>query len=157
MTRKLLLENKTCSRCAGSGNYSYCQSYGTRCFKCHGDGVVLTKRGRAANMWLAAKKRKPLGEVAVGEWVLSEGVAGFISSLWIKIDTVEGAGAELKVSGLSKKGERHGFVGASMIVQMWLGKVRNAELAKEALAYQATLTQTGTVRKIKAKAVKEAA
>lgn len=156
MTRKLLLENKTCGRCGGSGKYSYCQSYGSTCFKCHGDGVVLTKRGFAANRWLAAQKKKPLGEVAVGEWVLAEGVPGFIASMWVKIDTVEGAGEELKVSGLSKKGERHGFHGAAMIVRMYLGKVRNAELAKEALAYQATLTQAGTVRKVKEKQ-KEAA
>jgi hypothetical protein len=151
MTRKLLLENKTCSRCGGSGQFSWCQSHGSTCFGCHGDGVVLTKRGKAAQVWLNAKKRKSSDEVVVGEWVLSEGIPGFSASVWIKIDTVEGEGAERKISGLSKKGERHWF-GAGMVVQMFLGKVRNAELAKEALAFQETLTLAGTVRKKKAKA-----
>jgi hypothetical protein len=31
----------TCSRCHGSGNYSYCQRYGTTCFKCGGSGKTL--------------------------------------------------------------------------------------------------------------------
>ena len=153
MPRKLLFENKTCSRCGGSGNYSYCSMYGSTCFKCHGDGVVLTKKGRAAQIWLNAKKRKLLGEVAVGEWVLSEGVPGFSASVWVKIDTVEGEGAERKISGLSKKGERHGFQGATMELRMFLGKARNAELAAEAKAFEATLTKSGTVMKRKAKAV----
>jgi hypothetical protein len=153
MTRKLLLESKTCGRCGGSGKFSWCQSHGDMCFGCHGDGVVLTKRGKAAQMWLNAKKRKPLGEVAVGEWVLSEGIPGFSASVWVKIDTVEGEGEALKVSGLSKKGERHGFGNAAMVMRMFLGKARNAELAKEALEFQATLTQAGTVRKVKAKKV----
>jgi hypothetical protein len=155
MARKLLLESKTCGRCGGSGKFSWCQMHGDMCFGCNGDGVVLTKRGRAAQVWLNAKKRKPLGEVVVGEWVLSEGVPGFSASLWVKIDTVEGEGNERKISGLDKKGERHGFVGASMEMRMSLGKARNVELAKEALAFQETLTKTGTVRKVKAK--KEAA
>ena len=151
MTRKLLLESKTCSRCGGSGNFSYCQMYGTTCFKCGGDGVVLTKRGKAAQLWLSAKKRKPLGEVALGEWALSEGIPGFSAAVWVKIDEITGAGEELLVSGLTKKGERHNWKGAGMVVRISQGKARNAELAKEALAFQETLTLTGTVRKIKRK------
>jgi hypothetical protein len=155
MTRKLLLESKTCSRCGGTGNYSYCQMYGTTCFKCGGDGVVLTKRGKVAQAWLSAKKRKPLSEVVLGEWALSEGIPGFSASVWVKIDTIEGAGEELVVSGLTKRGERHNWKGAGTVVRISQGKARNAELAKEALAFQETLTLTGTVRKIKAKAKKE--
>jgi hypothetical protein len=30
--------HETCTRCGGSGEYSYCQSHGTRCFKCGGSG-----------------------------------------------------------------------------------------------------------------------
>lgn len=32
-----------CTRCGGGGQYSYCQSYGTRCFKCHGVGKIMPK------------------------------------------------------------------------------------------------------------------
>lgn len=31
---------KTCSRCGGSGEYSFCQMHGTTCFKCGGSGYV---------------------------------------------------------------------------------------------------------------------
>jgi hypothetical protein len=152
MPRKLLFESKTCSRCGGSGKFSWCQMHGSMCFGCHGDGVVLTKKGKAAQVWLNAKKRKSSDAVEIGEWVLSEGIPGFSASVWIKIDEVKGEGAERVISGLSKRGERHSF-GAGMELRMFLGKVRNAELAREALAFQETLTLAGTVRKIKAKKV----
>lgn len=39
----------TCSRCCGTGNYSYNQRDGTRCFKCNGLKYVLPK---ITNKWL---------------------------------------------------------------------------------------------------------
>jgi hypothetical protein len=32
-----------CSRCGGSGHYSYCQMYGTTCFGCSGSGKMVVK------------------------------------------------------------------------------------------------------------------
>lgn len=32
---------ETCGRCGGSGEYSYCQRFGTTCFGCEGRGVAL--------------------------------------------------------------------------------------------------------------------
>lgn len=32
-----------CSRCGGSGNYSYCPSHGTTCFKCGGHGKQMPR------------------------------------------------------------------------------------------------------------------
>lgn len=52
-----------CSRCLGGGRYSYCRSHGTTCFRCHGSGVVIAKRARAAwDAFCAARKaqREPL-------------------------------------------------------------------------------------------------
>jgi hypothetical protein len=43
----LLGWNKPCTRCGGSGHYSYCQRFGTTCFKCDGNKlqtVTPTKR-----------------------------------------------------------------------------------------------------------------
>lgn len=34
----------TCSRCGGSGHYSYCERYGTSCFKCEGNKMTLPRR-----------------------------------------------------------------------------------------------------------------
>ena len=44
-TGKLTL--KTCSRCAGSGKYSYCQTHGDTCFGCGGTGKVLPTTSEA--------------------------------------------------------------------------------------------------------------
>lgn len=38
-------ETETCSRCGGTGHYSYNPMHGTICFKCHGSGLQYTKRG----------------------------------------------------------------------------------------------------------------
>jgi hypothetical protein len=49
-------EQATCGRCGGSGHYSYCQMYGTVCFKCQGRKTVTTKRGaKAADTYAAIK------------------------------------------------------------------------------------------------------
>ena len=36
----------TCTRCGGGGHYSYCQMYGTKCFKCGGSGVQMPRLTR---------------------------------------------------------------------------------------------------------------
>jgi len=39
------IEQVACSRCCGSGQYSWCSAHGTTCFKCGGSGITHTKRG----------------------------------------------------------------------------------------------------------------
>jgi mono/diheme cytochrome c family protein len=151
MPRNLLFENVTCSRCGGSGHYSYCQMYGTTCFKCHGDGKTLTKRGAAAQSWLNAQKRKPGSEVKVGETIMIDGVPGFSPSYWAKVTEINGD-CDITAVGL-KNGERMALNGwATQEVRVAQSKERLAELRTQALAFQASLTQAGTVRKKAAKA-----
>jgi hypothetical protein len=38
---------QTCTRCGGSGEYSYNQRHGSVCYGCNGSGVVHTKRAAA--------------------------------------------------------------------------------------------------------------
>lgn len=38
----------TCTRCLGSGHYSYNQVHGTRCFGCGGTGVQVVKKAKPA-------------------------------------------------------------------------------------------------------------
>ena len=47
-TNKAGFEVAHCTRCGGSGHFSYCQMYGTRCFQCVGSGKAYTDRGQAA-------------------------------------------------------------------------------------------------------------
>ena len=145
MTRKLLFENVTCSRCGGSGNYSYCQMYGTTCFKCAGDGATLTARGKAAQAWLNAKRRKLGKELVVGETILVEGVPGLIASYWAKITETNGSDIVCVNTKTGFSQTLNGF--GEILLRKAFNKAEKAEQAKEALAYQATLTKAGTVRK----------
>jgi len=171
MPRKLLFENRTCPRCGGSGEFSYCSMYGRVCFKCHGDGAILTARGRAANNWLSAKKRKLAGEIKVGDKIVIEGCPGFSRNEIVTVDFVgyresghkhyAKDGVTLlpyfEIDGVNAKGERHGIATFEHHdVRIVLPKERLVELRAEALAYEATLTKTGSVRKRAAK-LKEAA
>jgi len=38
-------ETESCSRCGGTGHYSYCSAHGTICFKCKGSGKQLSRAG----------------------------------------------------------------------------------------------------------------
>lgn len=69
------LETVCCSRCAGSGQYSRCESYGTRCFKCAGAGKVLTKRGAIARAYITSLRTKIVSasQVNVGDTVNVDG------------------------------------------------------------------------------------
>lgn len=154
MAKKLLFESKTCSRCGGCGEYSYCTMYGSVCFKCHGAGVVLTKRGRAAQTWLNAQKKKLGSELKVGETILIDGIPGFRASKWATITAISGEGKDHKIEAEGKNGGEgatlNGF--GNIEVRVAQTKERLAELRAEGLAFQATLTKTGTVKKRKAKA-----
>ena len=48
---KVEYEKQTCGRCGGSGQYSYNQIDGSRCYGCGGSGQKLTKRGAAAKAY----------------------------------------------------------------------------------------------------------
>lgn len=66
-------ESTECSRCGGSGRYSYCTMYGDTCFKCSGSGRMLTKRGAAARAVFLESLERTYGEVEVGWRILVHG------------------------------------------------------------------------------------
>lgn len=140
------LETTVCSRCGGSGQYSYCQMHGTRCFKCGGSGKTLTKRGIAANAYLRSLRCKPAGEVVAGDKFRDDGIPGFIAPRWITVVAVEPDPTNpsnvmiLDACGSFQKAR-------TSMVRIAQTAEQKAETLRQALAYQATLTQAGTVRK----------
>lgn len=72
-------ETTDCTRCAGTGNYSYNPMHGTRCFKCAGRKVQISRAGAAARKaWDAVMDTmaRPVEEIQVGSRVkLREGWA----------------------------------------------------------------------------------
>jgi len=158
--KTLLFENRVCSRCMGSGEYSYCSMYGRTCFKCAGAGAVLTARGRVAQAFLNKARMAKASEFKVGDSYLYEGIPGFSRSEWVKITeirpTANGNG-ELDFVGVNKKGETTGFNGLTAATELRKARTKEelAAMKAAALEFQASLTKAGTPRK--RKAVKEAA
>lgn len=66
-------ESETCTRCAGSGRYSYCQMYGDRCFKCQGKGRTYTPVAQQSRDQVIALRKsltqKKVAELVVGDVV----------------------------------------------------------------------------------------
>lgn len=67
---RIVYDSTPCTRCGGSGNYSFNQMYGTVCFKCRGSGSKTTKAGmvaRAAVDDFFATFNRPASEVVAGD------------------------------------------------------------------------------------------
>jgi hypothetical protein len=157
-----IFETKTCSRCGGSGSYSYCQMYGSTCFGCSGSGRQLTKRGKAAAAFLRSLRTVKASAVNFGDAVLIEGCPGFSKTTYIRVDEMHtqlrsGSSRQpdgtrktynhLFLEGSTPKGERSGlgtFPDAD--VRLVPTKAQAAAQIAQALAYQATLTQAGKPR-----------
>jgi hypothetical protein len=161
----LKLERETCSRCNGSGSYSYCQRFGSTCFKCAGKKEVYTKRGQAAANYLKTLRSIKIEDVQVGDTVKVGGctMGGDPYSFWGKVtSTGEGTvshvvytngGEKTTVPLLSfhavntKMGESGLQAPAGTLVEkLWTRDEQIAQL-KQAIAYQETLTKSGTPRK----------
>ncbi len=69
MTSKTRMETTTCSRCGGSGRYSYNMRDGDRCYGCSGKGVNYTKRANVALNMFRELRQQPLDLFNVGDLV----------------------------------------------------------------------------------------
>jgi len=81
-TDKMGFEITECSRCGGTGQFSYCQAYGTMCFGCSGTGVVRTRRGTKAYNAFHKSMNAPVSDIKVGDMI-------FESKRWRKLISVE--------------------------------------------------------------------
>lgn len=86
----LKFETTMCGRCGGSGQYSYCQMYGTRCFGCGGSGIVLSRNGKRAKAkaaeLLAAATTILADALVVGSQYRTTDLAG--RKVWATVLTV---------------------------------------------------------------------
>lgn len=159
------LETQDCSRCGGSGRYSYCTMYGDRCFKCGGAGKVYTKRGLVAKHYLDGLREVKVEDLKVGD--LFQEYSGINTKAFFRVEEVkllpakeagyvsaEDGKVVVQVIGSNTK------VGKINSIKFLGNKVRKgfsaeekAEQFRKALAYQATLGKNGKPLK----RVKEAA
>jgi hypothetical protein len=148
------LEIETCSRCGGSGSFSYCQSHGTKCFKCGGKGRTLSKRGEAASVYLTAMRSKRADQIVTGDEIHIRGFDG-----WQKVISVEptdtagwysidgGVRREARKDLLTFSTSGLGLAGvAPEKIRVKQTAEQSAQTFAAALAYQATLTKAGKPR-----------
>lgn len=137
------LETTTCSRCGGSGNYSYCQRYGTTCFQCGGRKVVLTKRGSAAAAYLERLRSKPAADVAVGDVIreTSITVGGEPYDFWARVTERTADGWAYEAVRGKEKGTTQ--TAPDTMVRVAQTAAQKRETLAQALAYQATLKADG--------------
>ena len=132
---KSIFETETCSRCGGSGHYSYNPMYGTTCFKCHGRGYVFTKRGLAASQFYTESLSVSTADLEVGMYVWDK-----FNGRW---ERVESHDDDKVVTNHCQYSGMRGYT--------WRRKARDddelAEKRAAALAYQDTLTKAGKERK----------
>lgn len=85
MATKLVYEMKSCSRCGGSGHYSYCSMYGTTCFKCGGRKKVATAAGAKAaaaiKAFIAEHFSVPVEKLTPGTFIRIESVNRKVASV----------------------------------------------------------------------------
>ena len=62
-------ESQVCSRCGGSGHFSFNLMHGTVCYGCSGSGVKYTKRGLAAKEFFRSLMEVPVEELQVGDYI----------------------------------------------------------------------------------------
>lgn len=162
------LETETCSRCGGSGHFSYCQMWGTICFRCKGKKITYTKRGAAAALYLESLRKKPASEFKVGELFYQEGLPGFYKGGFHTITSIRVHSAAEKVAKGFKSmtngievPQRDSLIleaegtswegGPECLIRKGCTAEEKAATFKQALEYQATLTKMGKPAKRPAK------
>ena len=145
-TKTTGLEKETCSRCGGSGRYSYCQMYGDTCFKCCGSGTVYTKRGAVAAAFLKTLRSKPAKDFTPGDLLFVEPgpftKGGFRKVLAVGWDELNAGMWSITLEGFGLGGS------PETRYRIGLTAEQKAETMRQALDYQDTLTKQGTVRKM---------
>lgn len=155
-----VFEKQTCTRCGGSGRYSFNLKDRDTCYGCGGKGETLTKRGLAAAKFLTASMKVSAEQIKVGDVIRFEfhdvhffapvsEVQNGSDAKYLKPD-----GSWVPCSTFTlwcvRKGRRYGF-GANTQdgVRIAQSDADKAAKVAAALAYQATLTKTGKPSKRK--------
>ncbi len=101
---RLVYETETCSRCGGSGTYSYCQMYGSTCFKCSGRKRSLSRRGAKASAavgaFIAERFSKAVETLEVGDRI---SLPGYARAVVVDAPKVSGSYSIAVVDGVEVK------------------------------------------------------
>lgn len=153
-------ETTVCSRCGGSGNYSFSLMHGTMCYGCNGSGVKFTKRGKAANEYFQSLMMVPVEELKVGNAIrffsqdrkfkeivaIDEGTDAELGEKYCTGYSLGADGNRKMIYLEAKSGDKLKVYPGTLIRKYQTDEEKKAKL-QQALAYQETLTQSGTPKK----------
>jgi hypothetical protein len=143
---KPLFEHEICTRCLGGGEYSYNAIDGTRCYGCLGLGYRLTARGRAAQTYLNAMRKRPAEQVKVGDLIRYDGTRKRSFRTVTAIEAFPACQTFVNESGTAYRivcGEGTVIAREGQMINMGFTGAEKAEQQAKALSYQATLTKAG--------------
>lgn len=147
--KRISYESDPCTRCGGSGHYSFNQVSGTICFKCRGSGAQLTPRGKAALAFANSLLDRKIEELS-GEDRFQY-VDAFRGRRYNGCTAVEVEGFALSADGTPLPAfEVRSSSGKVLVVTGAGTKVRlhpTAEQMDQIIAYQDSLTKAGKPRK----------
>jgi hypothetical protein len=149
MIMKTVFETEPCSRCGGTGRFSFCERFRDVCFRCGGNCVTLTKRGSVARKFFVDSCSRKASEIISGDRIQLNGIRNVVSvSKYIQkyksLGDTDWRQAEMIL--IVTKNLSSGMAMDAMVrVYSSDDQVR----IESALAYQATLTKSGTVMKRK--------
>ena len=147
-----IFEHLTCTRCGGSGKYSFNMMDGTRCYGCNGSGHMLTKRGQAAQAFLNDMRSRPVEELKVGDLVyidFSFQRPKFMRVESMRLDELNTKHENWILEFPSEKCAWTVTYGFGHKMRVGFTAEEKAEQVKAALEFQASLTKGGTVAKRK--------
>lgn len=156
-----IFEHTDCTRCGGSGHYSYNAMTGSRCFKCNGAGVTLTKRGAVAQSYYRLLLSKRYADLVPGDKVQDMGVPGFMAGGWREVISIElidytwhQGGEAITRKAIKVEAVEWGMANAGPEEMVRVAATRDEKRQAKgmALALQARLTKQGKVAKRAVKA-----
>lgn len=148
---KLGYELETCSRCGGTGHYSYCQMHGTKCFKCGGSGVVLNKKGVATKNYFIELTTKPVTDIKAGDlfrdnrWLTVKSIS--ICENSSKLNDVWQDSINFELANDEGKTVMNWGMGLDSTQQSVKDSEEWKKLHNQALDYQTKLTKAGKLMK----------
>lgn len=136
------LEAKDCAYCAGTKKRN-----GEDCPRCNGAGSFLTRRGRAARLYLNSLLVKPAAETQVGDVIWFPVGSAKVASTVSRVECGVGPTERIRLYGMRrKKNEEIAFtVAARGTVELAHSPQELEDLRARVEAYQASLTKTGAV------------
>jgi hypothetical protein len=139
------LETTCCSRCGGSGSYSFCTAHGTRCFKCGGKKRILTKRAAIARDYITSLRvdTKPASELALGDVVKYDSFytnqRGWAEVIKVESSLLNAGHISYEVKGVRMSQGLHGTTSVEVLHERYA----DSDTWLQGIALQASLTKMG--------------